>query len=221
MEIEYNFGVYFIYCNNSWKNIFDEQIEDIKNSKILDKIHTLFLSVNFFNDDDLSYIENKISNFKNVKIANKYKKNYFEFEALRVVKEICKKYICNIFYIHTKGAGLSETNKTFYHNSTDLNHLSSCVKDWRKFMESEILYNADYIIKQLSYYDACGVNLTKEPKNHFSGNFWWSKSSYINKLPDIDIISNNRWNAEFWIGENAGNFLNLKTEKKAGYIHRL
>jgi hypothetical protein len=222
MEIIPNYGVYFIYCKNSWKEIFNEQLNDIFKSNILSKIESLFLSVNYYEDTDLKYIKNKIEKFPKIKIANTYNKNFFEFEALRVIKKICSQKKCNIFYMHTKGAGISEENKTFYHNSNDLNHLRLCVRDWRKFMESHLLYNADIIIEKLKEYDACGVNLESEPKNHFSGNFWWSKSSFINKLPDIDIINKNfRWSAEFWIGEETGKFLNLETNKKAGYIHRL
>ena len=38
-------------------------------------------------------------------------------------------------------------------------------------------------IKLLEKYDAVGCSLTKLPTLHFSGNFWWSKSEHLNKLP--------------------------------------
>lgn len=215
-----NFGVYYIYCNNDWKSIFTEQIGDIKRSGILDLLKTLYLSINYNTDEDLNFIRNEIDNFSNIKIANTYTENYYEFEALRVVKEICKKYDCNICYIHTKGAGISEKNKNFYYNATDLDHLNKCVASWRRFMESHILYKANHIIEKLQVYDACGVNLCEDPCKHFSGNFWWSKSSHINKLPDIDTLKKSfRWSAEFWIGEQPGDFLNLETNNLAGYKH--
>ena len=45
---------------------------------------------------------------------------------------------------------------------------------------------------------------------HYSGNFWWANSSYIQKL-DLDYIYNEekgwtRWKSEFWIGTKNPNF---------------
>jgi len=222
MEQKENFGVYFIYCKNNWKQIFDEQIDSIKQSSILNTIKNLFLSINYYTDQDLEYIENKISDLQNVKIANKYTTNHYEFEALKLIKEICKIRNCNIFYIHTKGAGISPDNVEFYHGSTDYNHLQLCVKDWRIFMENYLLFKHKGVINELKEYDVCGVNLVNSPHNHFSGNFWWSKSEYINTLPDIsELPLNFRWSAEFWIGSGDGKFKNFETNNNAGYLNRL
>jgi hypothetical protein len=214
------FGVYFIYCKNSWKDIFDEQINDIYQSNILKNIDKLFLSIYYTNDSDLEYIKTKTNNDK-ICIANSYNKNYYEFEALRVVKEIAKKYTCNIFYMHTKGAGICEENKTFYHGSTDLNYLLRCVRDWRRFMESYILFNSNKVDEILKIYDACGANLCDSPSLHYSGNFWWSTSEHIRKLSLDNCGKKTRWDAEFWLGLNGGNFYNFETNKQAGYIHLL
>jgi hypothetical protein len=35
---------------------------------------------------------------------------------------------------------------------------------------------------------------------HFSGNIWWSKSSYINTLNIAMLQSRHRYDREFWIG---------------------
>lgn len=41
--------------------------------------------------------------------------------------------------------------------------------------------------------------ITNTPK-HFRGNFWWSKSDYIKKLPEISTLNNkDRVVAEMWI----------------------
>ena len=38
----------------------------------------------------------------------------------------------------------------------------------------------------LETYDAVGCSLSLYPKKHFSGNFWWSKSSYLRNLENIN-----------------------------------
>jgi hypothetical protein len=37
---------------------------------------------------------------------------------------------------------------------------------------------------------------------HFSGNFWWTKASYINTLDHEYLDNPNRLFREFWIGTN-------------------
>ncbi len=69
----------------------------------------------------------------------------------------------------------------------------------------------------LDQYDSCGVDLVKEPALHYSGTFWWAKSSYIKKLPIIDEIRfpktppilSIRHNGEFWIGMGNGSLKSL------------
>jgi hypothetical protein len=110
----------------------------------------------------------------------------------------------------------------FYHGSTNLDYLQSCINDWRKFMEFFNLIKKDDCLKILDKYDTCGVNLTDQPYKHYSGNFWWSKSSYICTLPDFNSINiSYRWNAEFWIGMGNGKMYNFYTEPDAGYTKRL
>ena len=55
-------------------------------------------------------------------------------------------------------------------------------------------------IELLKTYDAVGCSLHLYPKKHFSGNFWWSKSSYLENLenindkylsPEMYVLSNN------------------------------
>jgi hypothetical protein len=214
-----HYGVYYIYCKNTWKSIFEEQIRKIHSSNILNKLDKFYLVICFTDINDYNYIVEKTKDVEKIEIASAYKNNVFEFEALRVVKVLCKKHLCKVLYIHTKGAGISEENCNFYQNKNGLDDLLSCVGDWRAFMENELLFNVDYVLDQLNTFDACGVNLTNEPKKHFSGNFWWANSTYINTLPDIK--KQNRWDAEFWIGEGNGNFLCLKQNPAAGYRNRL
>lgn len=127
--------------------------------------------------------------------------NNGEFYTLKQIQLYCKNTITNdkILYIHTKGV-TSPNNEA--------------INDWRKYMLYFNVEKHEQAIKELDNFDTYGVDLVTEPTKHYSGNFWWSNSDHIKKLPSIDDISKNdakailtiRHNAEFWLfmveGEN-------------------
>lgn len=215
------YGVYHVFCKNDWKIVFQSQIQSLVNSGLLIKIEKLYLTIIYNNEEDLNFINSKINNL-NIEIHYTTNKNdEYEFPALNLIKELSEKNDCYLFYIHTKGVSIDESNMKFYHNSVDLNHLKNCVDDWREYMEYFIIKNHELCINSLVNYDACGVNLVKEPTKHFSGNFWWAKSDYVKKLPNLNNLNkNHRWNAEFWIGMGNGKLYNF-FKNNAGYTERL
>jgi hypothetical protein len=227
------YGVYHIYCTNDWKNIFECQLDLLKTSRILNRINKLFITINYTLDSDLDYIKNKISDL-NIEIIYSDKKNEFEFPALDFIKSLCDNEECYIFYFHTKGSSICESTKHYYtaamyrdnpkigeDNTIELKHLKDCVNDWREYMEYFTIQNFEKCLEALNEYDACGVNLTTQPMKHFSGNFWWSKSSHIKKLPKISSLNKSyRWNAEFWIGMGLGNLYSFHNNH-AGYTKRI
>lgn len=98
-----------------------------------------------------------------------------------------------ILYLHSKGAsyGLEDPRRqpvidwvaglTYY-----------IVEDWRTCM-SMMRTGAKCV----------GANKRRDPTPHFSGNFWWIDSSTLNALPNPRYQNhdqNNRYGAEFWIG---------------------
>jgi hypothetical protein len=76
-----------------------------------------------------------------------------------------------------------------------------------------MLEKYDTCIEKLDTHDAVGVDYSDWPFRHFSGNFWWSKASWINSLtqtwnevPTLD----ERHICEFWLGSGKdGSFFNL------------
>jgi hypothetical protein len=215
-----NYGVYHIFCVNNWKNVFLEQIELLIKSDLINFIDKLYLTIIYNTDSDVDFICENLKNY-NFGISYKTKNNEYEFPGLNCVKNLAKKENCNIFYIHTKGVSITEQNMRFYHNSSDINHLTECVNDWRNYMSYFVIEQFKTCLEKLQSHDACGVNLCDKPQKHFSGNFWWSKSEYINKLPEINNINkNHRWNAEFWIGSANGNLYSFHNNS-AGYRERI
>ena len=178
--------------------IMNEQIEYIIKSEIFKYIDIIYLCIVGLNKE----IE---INYPKVKIYY-YDPNNYLYE-LKTINEIYNYSLINenayILYIHTKGVRNAGNNDV--------------VKSWRNMMEYFLIEKGLYCIKGLDYFDVIGNNIINQicsnfnevcvNKNHcyhFSGNFWWSKSSYIKKLNKLDLINldenhSYRYKAENWI----------------------
>ena len=108
----------------------------------------------------------------------------------------------NVIYIHSRG---------ITHNKDE----SLYVDDWTNMMEYFIIETWRNNIDMIDNYKTFGCELwdfrennsnkKKDQHNgkHYSGNFWWAKSTYINSLPNPYIFAkngNDRFGCgEFWI----------------------
>ena len=186
----------------NWENILSEQLNTIRNSglyNICEKIHFGLLgNINnynnpIFNDNkfNILYIDSRI--------------NLYEIHTINFIKYFCSNinYEVYILYIHTKGV-----RKAGNENVT---------MSWRKMMQYFLIENYNHCINNLNIYDTLGNNIVnlhcfdineicvnKNHSYHYSGNFWWSKKSYIDKLNflnlDLSNLSiNRRYIAENWI----------------------
>jgi len=62
------------------------------------------------------------------------------------------------------------------------------------------IYHHKICLELLKIHDTVGANLADCDFLHYSGNFWWSKSSHIKKL---DKCSSERYcDPEFWISKD-------------------
>lgn len=86
-----------------------------------------------------------------------------------------------VMYIHTKGITscmrlmsknciLAQSFKNYYY--------------WRQFLNWGVIKRWRSCVDALDDNDVAGVNFFSSPSPHFSGNFWWAKSSYIKTLPN-------------------------------------
>jgi hypothetical protein len=214
------YGFYLVVTMNDWKKVFLDQINYLVNSNLFNNTEKLYLRVFYSDENELFFIQNLIQNYTKIYLTST-KINEFEFGILDLLQNISLEENFYCYYFHTKGVSIDKNNVFKYHKSNDLTNLKINVESWRKYMEYFVIENYENCLYHLKEYDACGVNLVNEPSKHFSGNFWWSKSSHINKLPEIKNIDiNHRWNAEFWIGRFDGKFKNFYSTK-AGYVNRI
>jgi hypothetical protein len=127
-----------------------------------------------------------------------------EFPTLNAIWECAQEENFNVLYIHTKGVS---RNNPF-------------IEDWVELLKYFNITKWEDRIKELDTNDSTGVNWGGNPDDinehpstwgygkaplHYSGNFWWSKSEHISKLPnpiawapDVDLP---RWRmmCEMWL----------------------
>ena len=146
------------------------------------------------NCDSLNFCILGDEKYLNVQFPKKSKIHWnihpYEFDTLHLLWRECQEEDMNVCYLHTKGVTKWDWR---------------CVDDWRNYMSYFIIDGWRDRIRELREYDCTGVNLCGEDRKvcsknyiswsdetgwpmHYSGNFWWSKSSHIRKINDI-----NKW----------------------------
>jgi hypothetical protein len=125
----------------------------------------------------------------------------YEFPTLNALREHALREDFNVLYMHTKGVAFEEKGNTV-----------AIVTYWRKYLEHFCIGKWVECLQALEEFDASGCEFYGPGLNvdpHFSGNFWWAKSSYLRTLPRVEdiLVSKEhsdppRMKAEFWVGSN-------------------
>lgn len=169
-----------ICCINNYKEIFTKLLINIHKSKlynIIDEIRCVILG-DYFDIID-------ILNDPKIKIIYKSSDyNLYEFKIMELIYKDALEDDFNILYLHTKGI-------RHYNTAIQKN-----IEDWVDMLIYYNIIQHNICIDKLIDYDAVGINLQANPW-HFSGNFWWSKSSHIKNL---GLINDKSYNGpEFYI----------------------
>lgn len=109
-----------------------------------------------------------------------------------------------VLYLHSKGVKHNQQNPY--------------IQDWVDVLSYFNIQKHETCIQHLEEYDAVGINLSSEPCTHYSGNFWWSKSSHIRTLQKCTYTCYN--SPEFWITSMPGKFFSLWTSGVNHYKER-
>jgi hypothetical protein len=211
--LEYNKSIpihIFIHITmiEMWESIFLEFINTIKKSGLYDVLTKIHLGIlgNISNYKS-SFFETYLLNDPKINIIYLDQRNYlYEIHTINTIKSFCENNDDEeiyILYLHTKGV-----RKAGNENVTT---------SWRNMMTYFLIDNYVECIQGLQYYDTIGNNVVNMHCNntninfinhnhtlHYSGNFWWSKKSYILKLNYLKLIIdvksvNSRYQAENWI----------------------
>ncbi len=185
--------IYFhICCINHWRDIVSNLLFKIKHSGLYDKVFEIRCTIlGSHNNDPI---------FNDAKIKILYESNDMSLH---------EKCIINILYEDSK----NDDFYVLYIHSKGVKHLNlgteSNVYDWTDYMGHFNIYHHSKCIELLQDNDTVGVNLqiSHDYPLHYSGNFWWSKTSHIRNLK---IITDNYYNScEFWVTNHIGKYVSL------------
>ena len=168
------YGVYFICCINNYLEVIEEQMSVLEKG-LLDITKSLIIFITNYNPNDetlnnLLLRFNKKNNFVMVYTSE----NLYEKYAINNYKNYITDLDYLMYYFHTKG--VKPSNDPLLH----------IFRSRRQLLNYYTLEKYIINIQLLEYHDAIGCSLHLYPKKHFSGNFWWSKSSYLNTLDNIN-----------------------------------
>lgn len=182
------------------KSITEELIDQLIESDLINNSE-LFLHCNY-NINNYDWLKEKLKDYDNVNyIFREERIDDWELGTISDLKSKCdemedEKYV---LFMNQKGVTKNDEQR---------------MRDWRHLMSYfNINCWRDCIQKLDEGYDTVGVDWTKDFEHpHYSGTYWWAKSSYIKKLPLLKRPSevNNqcqffhtysyRFEGEFWIG---------------------
>lgn len=217
------YGIYFVALMfDNWFEIVNDQIKTLSMSSLFEKTEKLYVRVFYQKDTDVEEFKKLIHDLGKKIVVSYTNQNEYEYGALKIIKNLSKNENFYCYYLHSKGVSLTENTYKRHKLEIDYKLMTESIKSWRKYMEYFLINEHEKCINSLnSDFDVCGVQLRSTPRTnflHFSGNFWWTKSDYVKKLPEIeDLDIDNRNLAEFWIGYGNGKYKNLYSTKQAGY----
>jgi hypothetical protein len=179
---------YHVYQAGSWQKIFNEQFGAIEQSGLLDAAEFVHLGIN----GTMQF------NYPKIKSVINPNQHMEETETLKSLLEFSKENPgYKVLYIHTKGA----------------NKNSKPIDDWRNLMNYFLIKKWKSCIELLDSNDAVGCNYSEDTfigyYPHFSGNFWWTTTDYINTLDHKFLETNRRLDREFWIGTGSGKLYSM------------
>jgi len=187
-----------VCLKNNGKQIFFDQLENIKNTQLLDKTKLIHVGVLSETPPMEFIIEIKALNLLyNDKIKIEFiqnKMNLWEYPTLTFLYDYALKNInipMNFLYLHTKG--VNACNDAVAYNRAIR---------WRKYMEYFLLNKHNECLNSLNNgtTDTIGVDFKKKPWPHYSGNFWWTTSEYIiHQCSPLTMDQKDRFGAEKWL----------------------
>lgn len=200
-------------CNEHWSDLVNEQLR-YWFALPVSKVTALHLCIAGADDKELEDFD-YILEHENADLGK------FEMSTLACLWRFARSNPNSIIgYAHSKGVS---------HIKDGIRDQGS--EDWREWMQW-IAWERyeEHFLRLFQSYDASGADLRRNcrwfPYYYYTGNFWWSKSTYIRRLDDPakyehDLYKNRsmlklhhvrfhyRFNAEFWIGTRFGRFFNL------------
>jgi hypothetical protein len=182
------------YINYNWRPIVEDQLSLLNSSGLYREADRIYYCCFAEKIEELHKFIDLVKSYDSLNkisvVVHPF--NDCEKQTLILIENISKNYDdARICYYHTKGVSSLQV-----HPEMNLNYRD--VESWRRLMEYFVIEKWRDTVQKLEDHDNAGcLHATwKSPAfvmTYFSGNFWWSKTSYIRKLPSMKDREN-------WIG---------------------
>ena len=183
-----------ICCMNDWKERVSAFLTLFRSSGLYNHVDTIFCGVLGDSNcvSEILELDAKISILHHSSDLTLYEISTIN-KLLQYVLSASDEKEFYLLYIHTKGV-----TKPAHKN----------VSDWINYMLYFLVEKYETCLEHLKSFECVGVNLQASPQLHYSGNFWWSKKSFImNMSPCIHTEYNS---PEYWITSHpSGKYKNL------------
>lgn len=187
--------VYMHVCMvNHWLDIVQVQLSLMVESGLYDVVESIDVCC-VGNSEEYIKLENIQFIYDKIKIIGR-SENLLEYEFItlkHMQKDVSNKN-CYCLYVHTKGCSYpcNEGGKYWLDYMNYYN-----ITKWEEAVECLDKGYETYGVKLLTERDKPAYSM------HYSGNFFWAKSKYINTLVDVDRLNKqNRGAAEMWLCSN-------------------
>jgi hypothetical protein len=165
-------------------DLLSDQLTRANESGLLDAADEWILCTNG-KEENFETAKQTLAEFENIKFVHTGNRtDHWEYPTLNYIKQLCdgtdeEFYIC---YYHLKGLSRLGDQR---------------VTDWRLFMEYWNIERWEDCVDKLDQnYDLVGTNIIEQPWLHSSGNFWWSRASYVRKLEPLVFPDNLPWGTQ-------------------------
>ena len=175
----------------------------IINSKLINKLDLIVIN-NVGDNISLSNLKLLDDYAKKINLIN-YSDNplFYEIPTINLIHSFSQfNPNVKLLYLHTKGTSLTFT---------------PMIDDWIKMLLYIHIDRHETCLEYLKEYDCIGCEYLTYPENHFSGNFWWSKTDYICKLDRIEQLIKHK--TEFWLCGNNSKYPKVKSLHNSNINH--
>jgi len=186
--------IYFhICCINNYIEIVTKILKLVKKSGLYDIVDEIRVGLlGKYNDMDILLSDPKI-------VIRAHSDNYSIYERITLealyIDAIHSTEPFRVLYLHSKGVRHYQKDTMPY------------VLDWVNYLLYFNVTRFKDCLEALQNADTVSVNFITIPEPHYSGNFWWSNSTWICTLDPI--IGPGYCDPEFWLTRHKGNFISL------------
>jgi hypothetical protein len=175
-----------------WETITGDQIDKMISSGLLAR-SDLYIHMNYDENNFVEFRKN-YENYPNIHwIYKQNLKQDYEFPTIISLKEMADSTDEEFYALYLHQKGVTYLNKP---TETQIQH-------WRLIMDYWDIERWKDCVKALDEgYDAAGaLHNSENVWPHFSGNFWWTKASFLRKCKPLILPSTVNFQAQFGHGD--------------------